>query len=107
MLLSGNKLGQHGSDLPRWWPSGREETVVAIAAAPADFAERGIRAAFGLAADKGVTCSGSPRDLLALALVSERGVYQIAGPPRLAVIAGKRGQVAQYWPPTLRRPWRR
>ena len=101
--------------------SGDNETVVVITAAPADFAERGIRAAFGLAADKdkGVTRSGRPRDLLALALVSERGAYQIAGPPRwlwvalmtvlgwVAVIAGKRRQVAQYWPPNLQQPWRR
>src|SRR5699024_9704357 len=52
--------------------SGHQDTVVVITAAPADFAERGIRAAFGLAADKGVTSSGRPRDLLALAPVSER-----------------------------------
>lgn len=99
--------------------SGHQDTVVVITAAPADFAERGIRAAFGLAADKGITRSGRPRDLLALALVSERGAYQIAGPPRwlwvvlmtilgwVAIIVGKRRQVAQYWPETLARPWRR
>ena len=97
---------------------GVEDALVRVTASPAAFAERGIRTAFGLARDGGVTPSGRPRDLLALALVSERGAYQVAGPPRVvwvvlmtvlgwvAVIAGKRAKVERYWPPELERPWR-
>lgn len=99
--------------------TGLHDAVAIITASPADFAERGIRTAFWLAADNGVTRSGRPRDLLALALVSENGAHQIAGPPqwlwvalmtvlgRVAVLAGKRRKVQRYWPPDLMRPWRR
>ena len=98
---------------------GAEDAVVLVTASPAGFFERGIRAAFGLARDGGVAPDGRPRDILALALVSERGAYQIAGPPRwlwlslmtvlgwVAVLVGKRRQVERYWPPELERPWHR
>ena len=97
--------------------SGLTDAVAVITASPADFVERGIRTAFGLAADNGVTSTGRPRDLLALALVSEHGAYRVAGPPRwvwvplmtvrgwIAVLAGKRQKVERYWPPELQRPW--
>ena len=93
--------------------SSDEDAVVVVTASPRDFAERGIRAAFGLARD------GRSNDLLSLALVSERGKFQIAGPPRwiwvpmtvvfgwVAVLVGRRRVVEAYWPPELARPWRR
>ena len=96
---------------------GTEDAVVMVTASPGDFFERGIRVAFGLARDGGVASDGRPRDILAFALASERGAYQITGPPRwlwvslmttlgwVAVLAGKRQQIEKYWPPDLRRPW--
>ena len=73
---------------------------------------------FGLARDGNVSPNGRPRDILAFALASERGAYQIAGPPRwlwvavmttlgwVAVLAGKRRKLERYWPPELERPWK-
>lgn len=97
---------------------GRERAVVMVTASPAGFFERGIRMAFGLARDGDVAPNGRPRDILAFALASERGAYQIAGPPRwlwvavmttlgwVAVLAGKRRKLERYWPPELERPWK-
>lgn len=83
------------------------------------FAERGVRMAFGAARDGRVRPDGRPRDLLTLALGSERGRFQIAGPPTVlwrlmmtllgavAVLAGRRRVLDSYWPDDLPRPWRR
>ncbi|MDJ0355660.1 cupin domain-containing protein [Paenarthrobacter sp. PH39-S1] len=98
--------------------SSGEDAVVHITGEPGAFMERGLRVAFGLARDGRVRPDGAPRDMLSLALVSERGKYQIAGPPRwlwvssmtvlgwVAVLAGRRRLVESYWPPDLERPWR-
>lgn len=94
-----------------------DDTVVIVTCEPGDFAERGLRGAFGLARDGGIAPDGRPRDILALAILSEGGQFQIEGPPRpvwiaamktLGVVArlgGKRKQVERYWPPDLARPW--
>lgn len=99
--------------------TGDTDAVVIVTASLGDFAERGLRGAFGLARDGRMDAKGRPKDLLAFALLSERGAYQIAGPPRavwvalmtvlgwIAVLAGKRRVLERYWPPDLERPWRR
>lgn len=81
------------------------------------FAERGMRLAFGAAADGRIGPDGRPRDLLLLALGSEGGRFQIAGPPTfiwrplmtmlsaIAVVAGRRRVLESYWPDDLPRPW--
>lgn len=83
------------------------------------FAERGMRMAFGMAADGRIRPDGTPRDLLTLALGSEGGRFQIAGPPTfiwrplmvmlsaVAVVAGRRKVLESYWPDDLPRPWGR
>ena len=92
-------------------------TVVTVVCRPGAAAERGLRGAFGLARDGRIRADGRPRDLLSLALLSEKGQFRIAGVPRAvwrpligglaltARVAGRRRVVERYWPPDLQRPW--
>lgn len=92
-------------------------TVVTVVCRPGTAAERGLRGAFGLACDGRIRADGRPRDILSLALLSEKGQFRIDGvPPTIwrpliaglvltARIAGRRRVVEQYWPPDLQRPW--
>jgi mannose-6-phosphate isomerase-like protein (cupin superfamily) len=94
-----------------------DTTVVTVVCCPGAAAERGLRAAFGLARDGGISPTGRPRDLLSLALLSEKGQFRIDGPPRVvwrpmiaglalaARVLGRRRVVERYWPPDLARPW--
>ena len=89
---------------------------VTCAGAP-EFAERGLRASFGMARDGLIRLDGTPADLLAMALLSEHGAYYVPIMPRpvwvalttllsgVARIAGKRRLLETYWPPDLPRPW--
>jgi quercetin dioxygenase-like cupin family protein len=89
---------------------------VTCTGAPA-FAERGLRASFGMARDGLIRPDGTPADILAMALLSENGAYYLPIMPRplwvalttvlggIARLAGKRQLLDNYWPPDLPRPW--
>lgn len=97
---------------------GTEDVVAVVSASPAALFERGLRALFGLYSDDGANRWDMPRDMLAVALLSEKGKFQAPGPPRwlwvslmtglgwVAVLAGKRRKLERYWPPELERPWK-
>jgi NAD(P)-dependent dehydrogenase (short-subunit alcohol dehydrogenase family) len=61
-----------------WTPRG---CVVTVTCEPGHAAERGLRGNFGLARTGGINPDGSPRDFLALALLSEKGAFRIERPP--------------------------
>jgi len=96
---------------------GTEDVVAIVTAYPAALFERGLRALYGLYRDDGANRWGLPRDMLAVALLSEKGKLEVPGPPRwlwvslmtafgwIAVLAGKRRKLERYWPPELQRPW--
>lgn len=97
--------------------TGDLDAVVVVSASPGEPAERGLRGAFGMARDGLIDADGRPRDILAMALLTEGGRYQPAGMPRalwvplmtvlgwVAAVVGKRRLLERYWPPELARPW--
>lgn len=102
----------------------RNETAVPITVQvtcePGSFAERGLRGIFGLYRDGLIDETGRPRDVLAMALLTENGAFVLPGMPRpvwktlmtllgfIARRAGKQKLIERYWPPDLERPrhWR-